>query len=44
MRFVIQVVTNSDVKIDGKVRGAIDRGYMVLIGVGKMTPGKQQIR
>ena len=35
MRFVIQVVTNSDVKIDGKVRGAIDRGYMVLIGVGK---------
>lgn len=35
MRFIIQVVTNSDVKIDGKVRGAIDRGYMVLIGVGK---------
>jgi len=35
MRFVIQVVKNSDVKIDGEVRGAIDRGYMVLIGVGK---------
>ncbi|MGP1433794.1 MAG: D-aminoacyl-tRNA deacylase [Catonella sp.] len=35
MRFVIQVVENSDVKIDGKVRGAIGRGYMVLIGVGK---------
>ena len=35
MRFIIQVVTNSDVKIDGEVRGAIDRGYMVLIGVGK---------
>ena len=35
MRFVIQVVRNSDVKIDGEVRGAIDRGYMVLIGVGK---------
>lgn len=35
MRFVIQVVENSDVKIDGKVHGAIGRGYMVLIGVGK---------
>ena len=35
MRFIIQVVTNSDVKIDGEIRGAIDRGYMVLIGVGK---------
>ena len=35
MRFVIQVVKNSDVKIDGEVRGAIDRGYLVLIGVGK---------
>lgn len=35
MRFIIQAVTDSNVKIDGKVRGAIDRGYMVLIGVGK---------
>ena len=35
MRFVIQVVEKADVKIDGEVRGAIDKGYMVLIGVGK---------
>lgn len=35
MRFVIQVVEKSDVKIDGEVRGAIGKGYMVLIGIGK---------
>ncbi len=35
MRFIIQVVSSSSVTIDEEVRGAIDRGYMVLIGIGK---------
>ena len=33
MKFVIQRVLNADVKVDGKVIGAIDKGFMVLIGV-----------
>lgn len=35
MRAVIQRVTKADVKIDGKVRGIIDNGFMVLLGIGK---------
>ena len=33
MRFVIQRVTESNVKVDGKVIGQIGKGFMVLIGV-----------
>lgn len=33
MKFVIQRVTNASVKVDGKVVGKIDKGYMVLIGI-----------
>ena len=33
MRFVIQRVTNADVKVDGQTIGEIGRGFMVLIGV-----------
>ena len=33
MRFVIQRVTESSVKVDGKVIGKIGKGFMVLIGV-----------
>lgn len=33
MKFVIQRVLSADVKVDGKVIGAIDKGFMVLIGV-----------
>ncbi len=33
MKFVIQRVANADVKVDGKVLGAIDKGFMVLIGI-----------
>ena len=33
MRFVIQRVTESEVKVDGEVRGRIGKGFMVLIGV-----------
>lgn len=35
MKFVIQVVSEADVKIDGEIKGQIDRGFVVLIGVGK---------
>lgn len=33
MKFVIQVVTNADVKVDDNVIGKIGKGFMVLIGV-----------
>lgn len=33
MRFVIQRVTNADVKVDGQTLGEIGKGFMVLIGV-----------
>lgn len=33
MKFVIQRVSEASVKIDDKIVGEIDRGYMVLIGV-----------
>lgn len=35
MRFVIQVVDNSSVTVDGKVVGQIGKGFMVLVGVGR---------
>lgn len=35
MRFVIQRVSNAQVTIDGQVRGSIQKGYMVLIGIGQ---------
>ena len=35
MRFVIQRVMNTKVTIDGKIRGQIGNGFMVLIGVGE---------
>lgn len=34
MRAVVQIVTNADVKIDGRVNGKIDDGLLVLLGVG----------
>ena len=33
MRFVIQRVSESEVKVDGKILGKIGKGFMVLIGV-----------
>lgn len=35
MRAVVQRVTYADVKIDGVVNGKIDKGFMVLLGVGQ---------
>lgn len=34
MKFVIQVVTDASVKIDGEVHGKIDKGFVVFVGVG----------
>lgn len=35
MRFVIQRVSHAQVTVDGQVRGSIQKGYMVLIGIGQ---------
>ena len=35
MKFVIQRVTEANVKVDGKIIGEISKGFMVLIGVGQ---------
>lgn len=35
MKFVIQRVSEASVKIDGEIKGKIDKGFMVLIGVGQ---------
>ena len=35
MKFVIQRVTEASVKVDGKVTGAIEKGFMVLIGIAE---------
>lgn len=35
MRFVIQRVTEANVKVDGQMIGEIGKGFMVLIGVGQ---------
>ena len=32
MRVVLQRVLNADVKIDGKITGKINRGYVFLVG------------
>ena len=35
MRFVIQRVTEASVTIEGKVKGSIGKGFMVLIGISQ---------
>ena len=35
MKLVIQRVSEASVKIDGEIKGKIDRGFVVLIGVGQ---------
>jgi len=40
MRAVVQRVTSAQVEVDGVVRGAIGRGLLVLLGVGKGDTAK----
>lgn len=40
MRLVVQKVSQSNVKIEGKIVGSIDKGYMVLVGI---TNGDDEI-
>lgn len=35
MKFVIQRVAEASVTIEGEIKGKIDRGFLVLIGIGK---------
>ncbi len=35
MRFLVQRVTTASVEVDGEIIGAIDRGYLVLIGIAQ---------
>ena len=44
MKFVIQRVSQASVSIDNNVIGAIDKGYMVLIGIGKDDTTKEADR
>ncbi len=41
MRAVLQVVTNANVKVDSKISGEIDKGLLVLLGVGKDDTNEQ---
>ena len=40
MKFVIQRVTEANVKVDGEIIGEIGKGFMVLIGVGEDDTGE----
>ena len=35
MRFVIQVVSEANVSVDGITKGSIEKGFLVLVGVGQ---------
>ncbi|MBQ9064384.1 MAG: D-tyrosyl-tRNA(Tyr) deacylase [Blautia sp.] len=35
MRFVIQVVSRADVRINGEIKGEIGKGLLVLVGIGR---------
>jgi D-tyrosyl-tRNA(Tyr) deacylase len=35
MKFVVQRVSSASVKVEGKITGAINKGFLVLIGIGK---------
>ena len=34
MKYVIQVVSKASVEVEGKIVGSIDKGFLVLIGIG----------
>jgi D-tyrosyl-tRNA(Tyr) deacylase len=40
MRVVLQRVARADVRVDGAVVGAIERGFLALVGVGRDDPAE----
>jgi len=38
MKAVVQRVSRASVRIDGQIVGEIERGLLVLLGIGKTTP------
>jgi D-tyrosyl-tRNA(Tyr) deacylase len=43
MRVVLQRVTYGAVRVDGKIVGAIDRGFVILVGVGHADGDEQAL-
>ncbi len=43
MRIVIQRVSHASVTIEGKVKSSIDRGYLILLGIGS-NDGEEDIQ
>ena len=41
MRALVQKVSRADVKVQGEVRGAIERGFLILLGVGQNDTTKE---
>lgn len=41
MRALIQKVSRADVKVGGEVRGSIERGFLILLGVGQNDTAKE---
>ena len=42
MKVVIQRVKNANVKVDGKVVGEIEKGFLVLVGTGCFKTDRQR--
>ena len=38
MRLIIQRVSRASVTVDGSVTGAIEKGFLVLLGIGRRIP------
>ena len=41
MRALVQKVSRADVKVEGEVRGAIDRGFLILLGVSHSDSARE---
>lgn len=41
MRALVQKVSRAEVKVEGEVRGAIERGFLILLGVGQTDTAQE---